>query len=365
MEARNKRILSMNNLNDPHGQRGLPRSGLLSQRARAIGLSVASGADINAVVAKHFDGLSDERKRQITRIQNANEVPSVDFPASTADAQLIAAVAQTTFLGRLPLAWDLPLNTHLHALAAEVPEAHILTDGKPIPLRAGSFNSATMSRITAKALTVVSVELLSQPTCEPALNAMLLRAAARAVDKETLARALNGADPLASGAASPEELRLRIREAVAALVAAGADPAGIAWAAHPTTCLDIGTYPTLGGDGAFPGVNIGGGNIAGMPLFATLGAEEGTLTAVASDCVGRTLLPPVIDASKSGNLEFSSAPTGEAEPGQTPVAASQVRVSLFQSAMVALRVDAPFSVAFGRDLRAVQIADVLPEIATA
>lgn len=355
----------MNNLNDPNGQRGLPRSGLLVQRAIAHGLAIATGTNPTAVVDKRFSALPAERKAQILRFQNANEVPSVEFPANTADAQLIAAVAQTTFLGRLPLAWDLPLNTHLHALAAEVPEAHILTPGKPIPLRAGSFNRASMDRITAKALTVVSAQLLSEPTCEPALNAMLLRAAARAIDKEVLILALDGADPLGDGAASPEELRLRIREAVEALVDAGADPAGIAWAAHPNTCLAIGTYPTLGGDGAFPGVNIGGGNIAGMPLFATLGATEGTLTAVASDCVGRTLLPPEIAASRDGNLEFSSAPTGKAEPGETPVAASQVRVSLFQSALVALRIDAPFSVAFGRDLRAVQIADVLPEITTA
>ena len=359
--------MSTANVNDPHGVRGLPRSGLLVQRAIVAGLATLSGVGDDAVIAKRFPKADARRKDQlrIFRPMNANEVSAVDYPASLGDgdAQLIAAMTVGTALGRLPLAWDLPLNSQVNGLATEVPAAAIRAPGQAIPLSAGSYVRDHLARISAKALLVVSQQLLEQPTAENALGIRLVRAAARAIDAEAIRLALDGAGPLAGSAAAPDSLLARIREAVEALVDAGADPAGIAWVAHPNTCMAIGSYPA--GWSPFPGVGINGGSLIGMPLFATLGATEGTLTAIASDCVARTLLVPEIDASKSGTLEFSSAPTGAALPDTLPVAASQQRVSLYQNAMVALRIDAPFSIAFGRALRAVQIDGVLPSVVTA
>jgi hypothetical protein len=122
-------------------------------------------------------------------------------------------------------------------------------------------------------------------------------------------------------------------------------------AASPTTLLDLATAQTSLGERAFNDITVEGGSLAGIPVLACHGVDDGELHLMAGNLVARAFGALTFRASKSALLEMASDPTGKAQVGQTPVAATKQKVNTFQSAMIALDVWAPFAVDFTADIR--------------
>jgi hypothetical protein len=333
------------NLTDPAAN--LPRTGAFVRAAITMAMTQLEGPEPRALANRWAE--AGPNQREAVRYFAAGEVPSADVPTGTGIAQAQLGLAQQTILGQLRGAVDLALNTTVpFYAAADVSGAQIVAPGNPIPCLSLAFDKADLTARKAAAIIAVSRALLEQPSAEPAFSALLLRAAAKAVDAEFLRLALDGADPVATAANDPMQLLAQVNAACAVLIAAGADARFITLAANPSTLLDLATCSTTLGARAFPEVTSFGGTLAGLPLLPSLGVTVGQIAALAGDAVLRSTAPPRIETTTQATIEQSTQPTGKAEPGQTPVAASQVRIGLWQADMVAIKVTSNFACDFTR-----------------
>lgn len=342
----------------------LPRNSL-GRLAIVTATALATQRTRADIVTDRFPNLGEAQRTLLTTPgPKAAAVESIDLPPSTGAGQLYVAVSQGTLLGRTPVLATVKLNSAFGAFPGTEPTGVIKVPGQPILLQRFDFSAVTVPAIRAVAEVAFSRELIEDSNAEGGIRDLMTRAVHKAADTELVRLALDGASATASGADSTFQLRAQVRAMVSALVAAGANAGQIVLAASPSTLVLLATASDMLGNASFPSITVTGGSLCGLPLLASFGVDDGAIVAIAGDAILRAAGSIEVMAAKSAMLEFADNPTGAAEPGETPVAQSRKRVSLWQANCVALNVWFTFGVGFVRDDRAAFIDGITLEGAT-
>lgn len=264
-------------------------------------------------------------------------------------ADLLAAVRPLTLAGRMPLrrvpskVWMLTQN------AGTV--ARWVGEGAARKLSAGSYSREFLRLKRVVALTVASNDHLQVATIDGdvALLADLVAACVEALDLAFIARSNAGDDatpaavtagvtPIASLGDTIADLDESLRLSVAALVAAGSNLTAAHWAMSPQLAAAMSLARGSGGAPAYPGIGALGGELCGLPVLTSGVVEvdsDGAFDVALVDASQISLAeePPELRTSGEVVIEMDTAPTGDST---TPGAASQNRVSMFQTDATAL-----------------------------
>lgn len=221
-----------------------------------------------------------------------------------------------------------------------------VTEGVAQPTLRGSWAETTLVPRKWGGILVVTQELFE--SSEPATLATLTSDLAAAVG-ESENRAFLHPDQTGSITASAPgfagaggtvaQIDGDLRQLLAAVPAASKGSG--AWAMPSSTCTHIATTRGSGGSPAFPGVTARGGELLGLPIFLSEGLSDqsspptSVVVLLAANQIFYSQDQLVeLAASRNALIEMSDAPTGDARDG---TAASQSRVSMFQTNSVALR----------------------------
>lgn len=267
-------------------------------------------------------------------------------------ADFMAALRPLTVIGRLPVR-KLPPRTRL-LTSMGTTRATWMTEGRSIPVSAGSFVASDLTLHKVAALTVVSRELLESPTtdAEAALSSDLLTACAAAIDQAFLndetsagspAPINGGAAPIASTGNTVAQLDADMKTATDRFISAGGSLSTAAWVTSERLGSHLGYLRNIDGTAAYPGASGRGGSLQGLPLLVSasshvpgdspaMGGDD--LTLLDGAAVSYSEGEPTLSITTAGTVELSSAPTGSTS---TPAAMSQVMASLFQADAVGLR----------------------------
>ena len=272
------------------------------------------------------------------------------FGSSDIPADLLAAVRPLTLAGRMPLRRVPPKTWLLTQITGSV--ARWIGEGGARRLSAGSYTRALLRLKTVAALSVVSNEALANPTIDgdTALLADLIAACVQALDLAFIARSNTGDDgtpaavtagvtPIAALGDAIADLDESLRLAIAALVAAGSNLTAAYWTMSPQLAAAMALTRGSGGAPAYPEIGALGGRLAGLPVL-TSGVVEfdsdsaSDVALVDASQISYADEAPELRTSSEVLVEMEgAAPTGDST---TPAAASQNRVSMFQSECTAL-----------------------------
>jgi hypothetical protein len=238
-----------------------------------------------------------------------------------------SAVARAP-LRRVPFLVSVPRQTGLGSFA-------FVGEGKPKPMTTLQFADVRLFPLKASGMVAVTEELLrlSAPGTEQLLLLALAGGLALFVDSlfldPTNAGVANVQPPSITHGVAPITATGNLSADVGALIAAF-------FAAFPTANAPIlfaspGTIAKIAGSGVHPDLNATtGGVLFGIPVYPTVGAGANLVLADAAS-VTYAAGPAALDTSTAGSVEFESAPVAPT--------AGTVFASLWQSNLVALRVE--------------------------
>lgn len=264
-------------------------------------------------------------------------------------ADLLAAVRPLTLAGRMPLR-RVPTNIPMLTQAIGA-VAHWIGEGGARRLSAGSYTRELMRLKHVAAMTVVSNKHLQSATIDgdTALLADLVAACVQALDAAFISRGNIGDDatpaavtagvaPIAAAGDTIGDVDEGLRLAVAALVAAGSNLTAAHWAMSSQLAAAMSLARGSGGAPAYPGIGALGGQLCGLPVL-TSGVVEldsdgaSDIALIDASQISFAEDPPELRSSGNVLVEMDDAPTGNST---TPVAATQNRVSMFQTECTAL-----------------------------
>lgn len=315
-------------------------------------LAVCGGDSVAAV------GYAEQRQREwndysvVQALRQKSAIGGLEVGSvgsSDIQADLLAAVRPLTLAGRMPLRRVPSKVWMLTQVTGAV--ARWIGEGAARKLSAGTYTRELLRLKHVAALTAASNEHLQNATVEgdTALLADLVAACVQALDLAFIARSNAGDDatpaavtadvtPIAALGDTIADLDESLRLAVAALVAAGSDLTAAHWAMSPQLAVAMSLARGSGGAPAYPGIGALGGQLCGLPVltsgvveFDSDGASDIALIDASQVSIAED--PPELRTSGEVLVEMDTAPTGDST---TPAAASQNRVSMFQSECTAL-----------------------------
>lgn len=260
-----------------------------------------------------------------------------------AQADFVAAVNETSVVGALMPGFRLiPMNTRTPAQTSRA-SAGFVGGGEPIPVSAPSFDPVTLERRKVGALVVISKELAtsSSPRADDVLRRDLIQAAAEAIDAAFL-------DPAQDEIASVQPASVTYgvspvpstgdpsRDVAALIEDFPGDLSRAYWICSPITAARMAQFRDAGGQYAFPGLSVRGGDILGIPVVTTRAApvdSEGDLLA---------LIDPSGICVADDGIEFAASTQAVVNQNSTPTSESTL-VSLFQADAVGVKVIRPIN----------------------
>jgi HK97 family phage major capsid protein/HK97 family phage prohead protease len=222
-------------------------------------------------------------------------------------------------------------------------------EGKAKPLTSFAFSRDSLLPLKVAAICVVNEELLKDSS--PAADALLRDALAAALRERTdidfidpakaasagvsPASITNGITPTpATGTGDAADVRVDVKAAFGAFIAANNAPTSGVWIMPSTTALSLSLMMNALGQPEFPGVSMNGGNFAGLPVIASehvpsVSAGAYVVLANAQDIYFADDGDVVVDTSAHASIEMSDNPEGE----------SGTVVNMFQTNRVAFRAE--------------------------
>jgi len=228
-------------------------------------------------------------------------------------------------------------------------------EAKPKPVGKMAFATTTLGHAKAAGIIVLTEELIrsSSPAAEDVVQNDLVAAMAQYLDQQFIdpdvaavanvnpASLTHGVAAIPSTGTDAEHLLTDIGSAVAAMIAQNISPAGSVWIMSEIQAMRIGLMLTALGVPQFPGVNVNGGILGGLPIITS---QNDGLVDGGSPAGGRIALVKasevfladdgevMLDVSREASLQMNDAP-------DDPVSASTVMVSLWQQNMVGIRAE--------------------------
>lgn len=226
-------------------------------------------------------------------------------------------------------------------------------EGKAKPLTEFDFSRTTIEPLKVANIAVVTEELLrsSNPNVETIIRDQLVAALQERLDLDFInpdkalvanvspASILNGITPIASTGNDAEAIRNDIAAIFAAFIAANNPPTSGVWVMSARTALTVGFMMNPLGQPEFPGINMNGGTLGGLPVITSEYITPNTSGDFIALVNARDIYLAdeggfMVDMSREASLEMSDAPTGDS---LAPTAASLV--SLWQTNSVGFRAE--------------------------
>lgn len=225
---------------------------------------------------------------------------------------------------------------------------------KPIKVSKGDFSTVSTTPYKAAGLTVVSNEWLrdASPDGLALVGDGLRKAVALAIDTLFLsatavsagvspAGILNGTSATASNGGDAQSIATDMKALFAPFISAKNTSGGFYWVMTPTTALALSLMRNALGQPEYPTINGNGGTFMGYPVVT--GDNLGTTDIILikpSDVWKIGDLGATLSISTEAMIEQADDPTGATD---TPVAATNYMVSMFQEDSTAIKVVRPIS----------------------
>lgn len=298
----------------------------------------------------------------LVEIIKANEVPGGGTGSGEWGAEL--AVSDSKYTGdfiqflygktvfdKLPLR-QVPANVFIKGQDG-ASTGYWVGESKPIPNTSADFSDVELRHLKLGAIAVISNELIrySSPDAEMLVRDSLVQAIAQKVDTTFLSASaasanvspagiLNGISAISSSGVTADAFRQDLFTLVNTFIAAK-NTGGLYLVMQPSLAMAIGLLTNALGQPEFPSINADGGTVNGIPVVTgdNVGADDMILLKP-SDIWRIGDMGIQVSVSREAMIEQSSAPTGATD---TPVAASQVFTSMFQSESTAIKVVRPLN----------------------
>jgi HK97 family phage major capsid protein len=242
-------------------------------------------------------------------------------------------------------------------------EGYWVGEGAAKPLTKFDFSRTTLEPLKVANIAVATMETLrdSSPSAEAIIRDQLAAALAARLDTDFInpakaavsgvspASITNGVAPIESSGSDADAVRADIRALFGAFIAANNAPTSGVWIMPSVTALALSLMVNPLGQSEFPGINMNGGTLFGLPVIVsqyvpTAYDPDGSGT----DFVSGAMVALVnandvyladeggvsVDMSQEASLQMDNAPTNNSA---TPTATTTV--SMFQTNSVAFRAE--------------------------
>lgn len=253
------------------------------------------------------------------------------------------AVSSASIVSRLPAVRRLPPRLSLMTPASRL-IGTIRGEGLAIvPTPPTVYTRVQIQLRKVVALLVTSNDALQNPLVEEALATDLLAACVDALNLATLDGSTGsltaGISPIDSSVASLAELDIALHGAIDALVNAGGSLTSSAFVMPAWLGAHLGLIRGTGGSLCYPEVGATGGQIAKIPVLTFddivgPGTDGGAISLIDGALIGLSEDRAELTTSDDTMIEMSTLPTGDTI---TPVAASAVRVGMFDADATAIK----------------------------
>jgi HK97 family phage major capsid protein/HK97 family phage prohead protease len=346
--------------------------------ARAVKAKVVARLDSRNVheVAKEMypsdDRLHAHLKAAVpagTTTQTVWAAPLVD-PTNLA-GEFIEYLRPATIIGKLNLR-RVPFNVRMIEQTGGG-TGYWVGQGAPKPLTSFSFEAVTMSFTKVAAISVITEELarFSTPSAEALVRDGLRDALVERIDRDFIDPAeagtanvqprsiTNGLTALTSAGTSADNARTDLANIVSAFVEANLNSEGLVIIMPTTLALALSFQVNSLGQPEFPGLNMGGGSLNGIPVITSQYAanQSGGGNLVIALNQREVFLADdgavQVDASREASLQMLDNPTNN-----SATATATTMVSMWQTNSIALRAERFINWAKRRDDAVVYMDDV-------
>lgn len=279
---------------------------------------------------------------------NAGDTATAGWAAELADytymaQEFIDFLRPMTILGKMTGLRTVPFNIRI-PLQDAGSSVNWVGEGSPKPVSKLHFDTTTLRFAKAAGIVVITDELVrfSNPSAEALVRTDMANAIRQFLDEQlvdpTVAAVANvnpasityGAATSVASGTTADDLRTDIATALQSFIAANIDPDGIRILMRPTLAVQIMMMRNLLGQKEFPDINPSGGMLEGFGVITSNSVGAGIMVFVKESEI---LLADdggiAVDASREATILM--------DDGVSP--ATTTTVSLFQSNMVALRVE--------------------------
>ena len=269
-------------------------------------------------------------------------------------SEFIEFLRPQTILGKMPTLTRVPFNVRIAGQNAGS-SAFWVGQGQPVPVSKLGTMSVNLGIAKAAGLVAIDDELVrsSSPSAEMMVRNDLGKAIAQFLDVQFLdpdiaavtnvspASILNGVTPVAASGTDSAALRTDVQALFDGFLVANLDPSQAVWIMTPTQALAISLILNPLGQPTYPGINVMGGVLFGLPVITSMSAKL-----VGSPTVGNLIAlvnaPEVlmaddgqvtISASQEASIQMLDNPTNES----TGSTAATTMVSMFQTSAMAIK----------------------------
>jgi HK97 family phage major capsid protein len=266
---------------------------------------------------------------------------------TTLAGEFLEFLRPRTLLGRIPGLRQVDFNSRVLAQTG-AGTYNWVGEGKPKPITALALNAVQLAFNKIAGIIVLTEETIkySTPSAERIVRDDMVAGIANFMDNQFLdptitavagirpASITNGVAGTAAGGTTEAAARADIRALLGGFIGTNIGLNGVVLLANPAVAFNLGTMVNALGQTAFPGINMDGGNLLGVPVITS------NATALASQIVA-VHAPSImvaddgsvsIDMSREASLEMESTPAD-------PVIATTVLISLYQQNLVGLRAE--------------------------
>jgi HK97 family phage major capsid protein len=258
-----------------------------------------------------------------------------------------------TIIGRIPGLRRVPFKVKIPRQTG-VSTVNWVGEGKVKPVSSLAFDSITLDHHKIAGIIVLTDELvrLSSPAADELVRNDLAAGIVQFMDSQFLdpTKASNdvspasityGVTPVTASGTTADALRADMADLIGSFVDSNLSLAGAVFLMTQSTALRLSLMVNTLGQPEFPGININGGNLAGIPVITSenVPATGGSPT----DGYMIALLRPddilladdgqvMIDASREASIQMETAP-------DSPATANTVLTSLWQHNMIGIRAE--------------------------
>ena len=259
--------------------------------------------------------------------------------------EFLELLRNRTLLGRIPGLRRVPFNVSMPAQTAGGTYTWV-GEGAAKPVTAAAFATVTLRWAKAAGIIVISQELAkhSSPNAQDVVRNEMTEGLARYLDLQFIdptvaavpnvspASITNGVAGVAAGGTTEAFARADLRALITTFATNGFGLDGVVLLMGENVAFTLGTMVNSLGQVAFPGINVEGGNILGVPVV-TSNVMTNQIVAVHTPSILFADEGGVqIDVSTEASLQMDSVPAN-------PTIDTTVLVSMFQRNLIALRAE--------------------------
>lgn len=324
------------------------------KQVRAISVMKAAeqiGTSVDRMIGAKMELMSKTAIAGGTTTDSTWALPLVEYNQFAGD--FVEYLRPQTIIGKfgqngVPDFRRVPFNVHIRGQTSGG-TGYWVGEGKPKPVTKFDFNDTYHGFYKLAAISVITDELIrfSDPSAERLVREGLAGAIIQKMDGDFIdpsVLAVANVSPasitssvvgIASSGVDADAVRTDLAALWAVAIAANLPLTSAVYITTPSIGLSLGLLTNALGQKEFPGVNMNGGTLEGVPVITSnhVGAGEFILVFASEIWLSDDGMVTV-DASREASLEMLDNPTNE-----TPTPTATTMVSMYQTNSVALRAE--------------------------